>query len=205
MSSKKDPQSRRQAENQVQPPRIPRRSRPRSRRHRPAGAGSRGVSRTGQCLRSRTGSRFPDINGKPVNLTIEPRVTLLDALRNYMEAPLTGAKRVCDRGTCGACTVLRERQGRLRLLDAGDRRAGQEDQDHRGPARSRQAASRSPSWRTTRSSAATARLASSWRPRIPGTKSKPDSEQVKSGLGGNLCRCGTYVGIRKAVLEAAKT
>ena len=32
----------------------------------------------------------------------------------------------------------------------------------------------------------------------------PTLEQVQTGLGGNLCRCGTYVGIRKAVLEAAK-
>src|SRR5205823_3707535 len=47
-----------------------------------------------------------NINGKPVNLKVEPRVTLLDAMRNYMEPPLTGAKRVCDRGTCGACTVI---------------------------------------------------------------------------------------------------
>jgi len=45
-----------------------------------------------------------NINGKPTNLTVEPRVTLLDALRNRLN--LTGAKRVCDRGTCGACTVL---------------------------------------------------------------------------------------------------
>ena len=35
---------------------------------------------------------------------IEPRTTLLDALRNYLD--VTGCKRVCDRGTCGACTVL---------------------------------------------------------------------------------------------------
>jgi aerobic-type carbon monoxide dehydrogenase small subunit (CoxS/CutS family) len=32
----------------------------------------------------------------------------------------------------------------------------------------------------------------------------PTYEQVKTGLGGNLCRCGTYVGVRKAVLQAAK-
>ncbi len=44
------------------------------------------------------------INGKPQTLTLEPRVTLLDALRNHLE--LTGAKRVCDRATCGACTVI---------------------------------------------------------------------------------------------------
>jgi aerobic-type carbon monoxide dehydrogenase small subunit (CoxS/CutS family) len=44
------------------------------------------------------------INGEKKSLQIEPRVTLLDALRNHL--PLTGAKEVCDRGTCGACTVL---------------------------------------------------------------------------------------------------
>jgi xanthine dehydrogenase YagT iron-sulfur-binding subunit len=44
------------------------------------------------------------VNGKPLQLTVEPRVTLLDALRNHSH--LTGAKEVCDRATCGACTVL---------------------------------------------------------------------------------------------------
>lgn len=45
-----------------------------------------------------------DINGKPYALMLEPRVTLLDALREY--AGLTGSKKGCDRGQCGACTVL---------------------------------------------------------------------------------------------------
>lgn len=44
------------------------------------------------------------VNGKPLKLEVEPRVTLLDALRNH--ASFTGAKEVCDRATCGACTVL---------------------------------------------------------------------------------------------------
>src|SRR5438128_2647902 len=44
------------------------------------------------------------INGESKKLAVEPRVTLLDALRNRLD--LTGAKKVCDRGTCGACTVL---------------------------------------------------------------------------------------------------
>src|SRR6476469_9791724 len=44
------------------------------------------------------------VNGKRVDLMIEPRVTLLDALR--MRADMTGNKRVCDRGTCGACTMI---------------------------------------------------------------------------------------------------
>jgi xanthine dehydrogenase YagT iron-sulfur-binding subunit len=44
------------------------------------------------------------INGKLHQLHLEPRVTLLDALREY--AGTTGAKKGCDRGQCGACTVL---------------------------------------------------------------------------------------------------
>src|SRR6185369_5458782 len=44
------------------------------------------------------------INGQSRDLKVEPRVTLLDALRNRLD--LTGAKKVCDRATCGACTVL---------------------------------------------------------------------------------------------------
>jgi xanthine dehydrogenase YagT iron-sulfur-binding subunit len=45
-----------------------------------------------------------NVNGKRVDLRIEPRVTLLDAVRN--RADLTGNKRVCDRGSCGACTMI---------------------------------------------------------------------------------------------------
>ena len=44
------------------------------------------------------------INGKKHSLQLEPRVTLLDALRDHLT--ITGAKRVCDRAECGACTVL---------------------------------------------------------------------------------------------------
>jgi xanthine dehydrogenase YagT iron-sulfur-binding subunit len=44
------------------------------------------------------------VNGRRLDLHIEPRVTLLDALRT--RADLTGNKRVCDRGACGACTMI---------------------------------------------------------------------------------------------------
>ncbi|MBV9190426.1 MAG: 2Fe-2S iron-sulfur cluster binding domain-containing protein [Betaproteobacteria bacterium] len=45
-----------------------------------------------------------NVNGRPYVLQVEPRVTLLDALREYLG--LTGTKKGCDRGQCGACTVL---------------------------------------------------------------------------------------------------
>jgi len=44
-----------------------------------------------------------EINGKPYNLSVEPRVTLLDLLREQLH--LTGSKKGCDYGQCGACTV----------------------------------------------------------------------------------------------------
>ena len=43
------------------------------------------------------------VNGQPRTMTIEPRTTLLDALRENLT--LTGTKKACDRGECGACTV----------------------------------------------------------------------------------------------------
>src|SRR5262249_11080518 len=47
-----------------------------------------------------------EINGEPRKLKVEPRTTLLSALRDRLPDPLTGAKLVCDRGQCGACTVI---------------------------------------------------------------------------------------------------
>ena len=53
------------------------------------------------------------VNGKKHELQIEPRVTLLDALREYLG--LTGTKKGCDRGECGACTVLVDGRRRRRI------------------------------------------------------------------------------------------
>ena len=52
------------------------------------------------------------VNGQELKLSVEPRVTLLDALRDHLKlgsadpVDLTGSKRVCDRGSCGACTMI---------------------------------------------------------------------------------------------------
>jgi len=47
-----------------------------------------------------------NINGAAREVTVEPRTTLLSALRDHLEPPITGPKLVCNEATCGACTVL---------------------------------------------------------------------------------------------------
>ena len=47
-----------------------------------------------------------DVNGEVRKVRVEPRTTLLGALRDRFSPPLTGTKLVCDRGQCGACTVI---------------------------------------------------------------------------------------------------
>jgi len=144
------------------------------------------------------------INGQARKLQVEPRVTLLDALRNRLD--LTGAKKVCDRATCGACTVIIDgkahyscttlaidAQGHDILTIEG---IGSEDKLH--PV----------------SQAFVDNDAQQCGFCTPGfvmaskayldQEANPTYEGVQKALGGNLCRCGTYMGVRRAVLEAAK-
>ncbi|HHY84866.1 MAG TPA: (2Fe-2S)-binding protein [Verrucomicrobia bacterium] len=143
------------------------------------------------------------INGKAVKLELEPRVTLLDALRNHLS--YTGAKEVCDRATCGACTVLVddqpvyacsmlaiEAQGKAittveGLAENGRLSPVQEafvDQD------ALMCGYCTPGFVMS----VTALLK-----RNP----KPTAEDVKHACAGNLCRCGTQPRILQAALKAA--
>jgi xanthine dehydrogenase YagT iron-sulfur-binding subunit len=144
------------------------------------------------------------VNGKAQSVEVEPRVTLLDALRDTLH--LTGAKRVCDRATCGACTVLLdgkpvyacsilavEAHGKavttVESLATGEKLhpIQQAFIDHDGL----QCGFCTPGF-VMASAALLAKTPS------------PTPEEVRRGLGGNLCRCGTYVGVRAAVAQAAK-
>jgi xanthine dehydrogenase YagT iron-sulfur-binding subunit len=143
-----------------------------------------------------------NINGEAREVTCEPRTTLLDALRNRLD--ITGAKKVCDRATCGACTVIRD--GRpiyactaLAIDSQGSKITtieGLGTPEKMSPVQAafvhndgQQCGFCTPGFVV----ACTAML---------NKNATPTPEQVRLGLGGNLCRCGTYAGIKEAVIEA---
>lgn len=145
-----------------------------------------------------------NVNGAARQVTVEPRVTLLRALRNELE--ITGAKEVCDRGGCGACTVMMDgRTVNACMIMAWDA-VGHEI--------------------TTVESFGTPEKLSPIQAAFvecdgyqcgfctPGMivsctallkkNPNPSLDEIKAGLAGNLCRCGTYGRIFEAVGKAAK-
>ena len=144
------------------------------------------------------------INGKPVNVTVEPRVTLLDAMRNYLN--LTGAKRVCDRGTCGACTVILAGKTVYSCSVLAIDAQGKNIETIEGLATGNNLHPVSAAF-VNHDGQQCGYCTSGFVMAAKGFIDKhpnPTMEDVKHGLGGNLCRCGTYMGIRQAVVEAAK-
>jgi len=144
------------------------------------------------------------INGKPYRTAVEPRATLLDTLRHRLD--LTAAKRVCDRGTCGACTVIIDNKVMysctVLAIDAQGRQIQTLEgltQNGRPHAVSR-AFTENDAQQCGYCTPGFVMAAKGFLDKNP----NPTYEEVKRGLGGNLCRCGTYVGVRKAVLDAAK-
>ncbi len=144
------------------------------------------------------------INGKPANLNLEPRVTLLDALRNRLD--LTGAKRVCDRGTCGACTVILDGKTVYSCSVLAIDAQGKNIETIEGLAAGNNLHPVSAAfWNNDAQQCGYCTpgfvmAAKGFLDEHP----NPTMEEVQHGLGGNLCRCGTYMGVRRAVLEAAQ-
>jgi xanthine dehydrogenase YagT iron-sulfur-binding subunit len=145
------------------------------------------------------------INGAPKTVTVEPRVTLLAALRNHLD--LTGAKQVCDRGGCGACTVLLDGEIVCSCLMLAADAVGHEITTVEGLG--------SPEKMSAVQAAFVECDALQCGFCTPGfvvsstallrKNPSPNLDQVKDGLAGNLCRCGTYARVFEAVQKAAKT
>lgn len=141
-----------------------------------------------------------ELNGKSTTVSVEPRVTLLSALRNRLD--LTGAKEICDRGSCGGCTVLLDDKPvvacMMLAVDAAGRRVTTVEGLGMG----------------TLQEAFWAADAMQCGFCIPGMvvgchallkqNPKPSLDEVKEALGGHICRCGTYTRVCEAALAAAK-
>lgn len=139
------------------------------------------------------------VNGQKMNTSVEPRVTLLDALRNYLD--VTGCKRVCDRGSCGACTVTVdnkvvysctmlavEAQGKqiktAESLQQGGKLDAVPDAFVKNDAQ--QCGFCTPGF------VVAIRAVLDQNP-------KATPADVEKGLAGNICRCGTYEQMRDAI------
>ena len=143
------------------------------------------------------------INGQKTDFHLEPRVTLLDALRNY--GPLTGTKEVCDRATCGACTVLIDGKPTYSCMKLAIDAQGREITTIEGLAKD---GALTPVQQAFIDCDAlmcgfctpgfvlvtTALLAEN---------PQPTEGEIKRACAGNLCRCGTYPHVIKAVQKAS--
>lgn len=146
-----------------------------------------------------------NVNGKQLSAQLEPRVTLLDALRDNFD--LTGAKRVCDRGSCGACTVLLEGKPvyacSVLAIDAQGKSITTIESLTEGDAL------------TPVMQAFVAHDGQQCGFCTPGfvvatthflkQHPAPTAEEIRHGLSGNFCRCGTYDGIRAVALAGGKS
>lgn len=145
-----------------------------------------------------------NVNGKMETVTVEPRVTLMDALRDHLN--LTACKDVCDRSVCGACTVLIDGKPvysctRLAVEVQGQKITTAE---------------------SLHSASGTDPVVTAFCKHdgmqcgfcTPGfvmavrgfcnEHPKATFDDLKLGLGGNICRCGTYDGVLKAAYEVAQ-
>lgn len=144
------------------------------------------------------------VNDKKYQLQIEPRVTLLDAMRDHLE--ITGAKRVCDRAECGACTVILDGKAVYACSVLAIEAQGkpittieslmQDDELH--PIQ--QAFVDNDGSQCGFCTSGFVLATKAFLDKYP----NPTAEEIRRGMSGNLCRCGTYHGIQLAIAQVAR-
>jgi len=148
-----------------------------------------------------------DVNGEARRLLVEPRTTLLSALRTRLDPPLTGSKEVCDRGNCGACTVLVDGRPVYACLQLAADLRGRKIRTVEGLG--------TPEALSPVQQAFCDKDALMCGFCTPGfvvattacLERHPDADlaRIRRELSGNLCRCGTYPHVFDAALAARAT
>ncbi len=145
------------------------------------------------------------VNGEEKTCKVEPRSTLLDTLRNRLD--VTGPKRVCDRASCGACTTIVDGETvysctTLAVSCQGKTIETLESFDT-GPNSVPHAFHQKDALMCGYCTPGFVTACKAFLDKNPGRT--PTLEEVKRGLDGNICRCGTYIGVFEAALAAAKS
>jgi xanthine dehydrogenase YagT iron-sulfur-binding subunit len=136
----------------------------------------------------------------------DPRATLLDVLRERLD--LTGTKKGCDRGQCGACTVLLDGRRINSCLALAISHDGAQILTIEGVANGDQPHPVQAAFiahDALQCGFCTPGQIMSAIGLIQEAQAGTDPERVREGMSGNLCRCGAYAGITEAVLDAQKT
>jgi len=144
------------------------------------------------------------INRRKYRASLEPRITLLDALRDQFH--LTGAKRVCDRAECGACTVLMNQKAVYACSVLAIEAQGLEVLTAESFVRENKLDPVQQAFVDNDASQCgfcTPGFVVACRAFLDAHPS-PTPEDIRRGLAGNICRCGTYDGIKKAVVQLAR-
>jgi len=144
------------------------------------------------------------VNGSEQKVVVETRTTLLDALRDGLD--LTGAKKICDRGSCGGCTVLMDGQAVNACLTLAMDAVGSKlttvesltDKDTVHPLVQNFVQCDAMQCGFCTPGMVMSSLACLQK------RGKPTVEQMKHDLSGNLCRCGTYGRVMEAIERTAQ-
>jgi xanthine dehydrogenase YagT iron-sulfur-binding subunit len=146
-----------------------------------------------------------EINGERFEVGNAEHLTLLDVLRDRLE--LTGTKLVCDRGECGACTVLLDGEPAYSCLTLAAACDGTEITTIEGVARDgelhplQRAFVENDALQCGYCTPGQVMAALALLERSP----SPSADEIVRWMSGNLCRCGTYPKIVRAVLAASRT
>jgi xanthine dehydrogenase YagT iron-sulfur-binding subunit len=143
------------------------------------------------------------VNGRRQKLLVEARWSLLHVLRDRLG--LTGTKVGCERGECGACTVLLDGQARYACMTLAVEADGREITTIEGLmtgedlGTTQQAFADEDAFQCGYCTPGQVMAAES----LLGTNPSPSLDEIRQGMAGNICRCGTYAHIFKAVAKAA--